>query len=107
MIFFFIIFITAFALIFTIINFKYTTTISLIFITLENIPGIFLLYLGIIIGAILSIPFLFSYSRRYANNKLNKSIKIETKRLKQEEKQIKKKQGSLHLKTKHGTNKIN
>lgn len=87
--------IIALGLVFTIINFKYTTTISLLFYTFQEIPGVLLLYTGIVIGAAVSIPFLYLYSRKYAHNVLNKSIKQETKRLKQEEKNRKKKSGVL------------
>ncbi len=85
-----IIIIITLALLFAIINFKYTTTISFLFYTLHNVPGVLLLYIGIIIGTIIAVPFIFSYSRKYASNILNKSIQKETKRLVQEEKNLKK-----------------
>ena len=101
-----IIIIITLALLFAIINFQYTTTIFLLFYTVHNIPGILLLYIGILIGVIVTVPFIFSYSRKYANNILNKSIKQETKRLKQEEKNLKK----INKKAKNTTstsNKVN
>lgn len=76
----------------TIINYTNTTDLSLIFYTFENIPGVLLLYTGILLGMIITIPLMLSYSKRYAKEVLNKSITDETKRLKQEEKKQKKQQ---------------
>ncbi len=72
-----------------VLNLDNTADLSLVFVTLDGVPSIILVLIGIAFGLTIAVPITFNIAKAYSKRILEKSIHIEAKRMKQEEKRSK------------------